>query len=375
MLGILAPWSLQAYGYTLAALYAALLLGLYRRGLWLLDASGVPIYTDFTQWWVAGLQALNGQTASLYDPTEFIKLQAALAGSRVIYATWPYPPTFLLILTPLAMLPYTAAFLVWNVLTLAGCVAAVYSIVRRRPVIALVPACPYAAWNFVGGQNGCLTASLFGAALLFLERRPVLAGVFVGCLTYKPQFGILVPLALVASKQWRALVSAGVTVAVLASASISVFGTGVWAAFPQQLFAQTSITLFADPDSHWRLLQTVYGVVRYLNGTAALAWLAQAVTTVGLAIIVWLVWRSEARDALKAATLSAAALIASPWPSAADMAVLVIPTAFLVITRCAADCCGASKRPCSGWLPPASPRSLPAGGCLSDPLRSSRSCR
>jgi hypothetical protein len=213
---------------------------------------------------------------------------------------------------------------------LAGCVAAVYSIVRRLPVIALVLACPYAAWNFVGGQNGCLTASLFGAALLFLERRPVLAGVFVGCLTYKPQFGILVPLALVASKQWRALVSAGVTVAVLASASISVFGTGVWAAFPQQLFAQTSITLFADPDSHWRLLQTVYGVVRYLNGTAALAWLAQAVTTVGLAIIVWLVWRSEARDALKAATLSGAALIASPWASAADMAVLVIPTAFLV---------------------------------------------
>jgi hypothetical protein len=152
MPGIFASWSLQAYGYTLAALYAALLLGLYRRGLWLVDASGVPIYTDFTQWWVAGLQALNGQTASLCDPTEFIKLQAALAGPRVIYATWPYPPTFLLILTPLAMLPYIAAFLVWSVLTLAGCVAAVYSIVRRLPVIALVLACPYAAWNFVGGK-------------------------------------------------------------------------------------------------------------------------------------------------------------------------------------------------------------------------------
>jgi DNA invertase Pin-like site-specific DNA recombinase len=29
-------------------------------GCGLLDARGVPIYTDFTQWWVAGLQALNG---------------------------------------------------------------------------------------------------------------------------------------------------------------------------------------------------------------------------------------------------------------------------------------------------------------------------
>ena len=126
MLGIFASWSLQAYGYTLAALYAALLLGLYRRGLWLVDASAAPIYTDFTQWWVAGRQALAGQTASLYDPAEFIKVQAALAGSTVIYATWPYPPTFLLFLAPLAALPYIAAFLVWDLLTLAGCVGTVF---------------------------------------------------------------------------------------------------------------------------------------------------------------------------------------------------------------------------------------------------------
>ena len=330
MLGIFASWRLQACGYTLAALYAMLLLGLYRRGLWLVDARGVPIYTDFTQWWVAGLQALNGQTTSLYDPTEFIKIQEALAGSRVIYATWPYPPTYLLILAPLATLPYIAAFLIWDLLTLAGCVATVYFIVRRLPVIALILAFPFTAWNFAGGQNGFLTASLFGAALLFLQRRPVLAGAFVGCLTYKPQFGILVPVALVASRQSRAFVSAGVTAALLASASIAVFGTGVWAAFPRQLFVQTRITLFVDPDIHWGLLQTVYGLVRYLNGSAELAWLARAVTTIGLAIIVWMVWRSGGRNPLKAATLSAAALIASPWASAADMAAMVIPTAFLV---------------------------------------------
>jgi hypothetical protein len=330
ILGIFATWSLQAYGYTLAALYAAFLLGLYRRGLWLSDAQGVPIYTDFTQWWVAGRQALNGQTGSLYDPTEFIKIQAVLAGSGVIYATWPYPPTFLLILAPLAALPYIAAFVVWGLLTLAGCVATVLFIVRRRPAIALVLACPFAVWNFAGGQNGCLTASLFGAALVFLERRPVLAGVFFGCLTYKPQFGILVPLALLASGQWRAVVSSAVTALLLASASISVFGTGVWAALPQQLFVHTGITLLADADIHWGLLQTVYGLVRYLNASAALAWLAQAATTVGVGVIVWLVWRSEGRYTLKAATLSAAALIASPWASAADMAAMVIPIAFLV---------------------------------------------
>ena len=138
MFGIFASWSSTGVWIHLRRLYAALLLGLYRRGFWLLDARGVPIYTDFTQWGVAWLQALNGQTTSLYDPTEFIKIQTAPAGPGVIYATWPYPPTLLLILAPLAALPYVAAFLVWDLLTSAGCIGTVYLIVRRLPAIALV---------------------------------------------------------------------------------------------------------------------------------------------------------------------------------------------------------------------------------------------
>jgi hypothetical protein len=83
-----------------------------------------------------------------------------------------------------------------------------------------------------------LTASLLGASLLSLKRRPILAGVFIGCLTYKPQFGILFPVALAAAHQWRAFASAFVTAAALAGISISVFGTGVWQALPHQLAAQ-----------------------------------------------------------------------------------------------------------------------------------------
>jgi hypothetical protein len=106
---------------------------------------------------------------------------------------------------------------------------------------------------------------------------------------------------------------------------------------------------------HWGLLQTVYGLVRYFDGSAALAWLAQAVTTAGIAIIVWLVGRSEGRYPLQAATLSAAALIASPWASAADMPAIVIPAAFLAADQIRCGVLRVSKRPCSGWSPPASP--------------------
>src|SRR5215472_13104009 len=111
-------------------------------------------------------------------------------------------------MAPFALLPYFWSFIAWICATLTGCILVGYLIVRRSPVIALILASPFTAWNIFFGQNGFLTASLLGASLLFLERQPILAGVFIGCLTYKPQFGILIPLALAASNQWRAFASA-----------------------------------------------------------------------------------------------------------------------------------------------------------------------
>jgi arabinofuranan 3-O-arabinosyltransferase len=328
--GIFAEWRLQAYGCALAAVYAGLLLHFYLVGAWIIDRAGMPVYSDFTDQWVAGIEALRGKAALIYEPVEFVRIQSALLGPRdFFYPNWPYPPTFLLILAPFGALPYFGAFVVWDIATLLGCIVVVYFIVRQRPAIALVLASPYTLWNFLAGQNGFLTASLIGASLLSLERRPVLAGVLTGCLSYKPQFGILFPIALAASNQWRAFASAAATTGVLAGASIVVFGTGVWMAFPRGLVIQSSLNFFADPDSNWGLLQTVYGLARCLGGGAAPAWAAQGVTTVGVAVIVGIIWRSQVRYAMKAATLSAATLIATPYAFAYDLAAIAIPIAFL----------------------------------------------
>jgi arabinofuranan 3-O-arabinosyltransferase len=329
-LGIFAEWRLQVYGYAVAAIYAAFLVSVYRAGTWIVTGGWLPIYTDFACAWAAAVQALHGDAASLYDPSEFVKVQAALVGPRdYFYPNWPYPPTFLLILAPFAALPYLGAFITWDLATLLGLIVVVYFIVRRRPAIALVLASPFTAWNFLAAQNGFLTGSLLGAGLLFLESRPVLAGVFIGLLTYKPQFGILLPVALAASGRWRTFASAAVVAALFTVASIATFGTGVWAAFPRQLVAQSSVNFFGDPDGDWGYLQTVYGLIRSLHGSARLAWLAQGLTALMSAVIVWIVWRSQTRYALKAATLSAAALIATPYAFAYDMAAIVIPAAFL----------------------------------------------
>jgi arabinofuranan 3-O-arabinosyltransferase len=322
---------LQSFGYAFAALYLLYFVILYRAGTWIVGGTGLPIYTDFAAWWAAGMQALHGDPAALYNPEEFAKIQSAVFGrGEAFYPNWPsYPPTFFLVLAPLALLPYCFAFITWDVVTLLGCVAVVYLIVRRRAAIALTLAAPFSAWNFLAAQNGFLTASLLGGSLLFLERRPVLAGVFIGCLTYKPQYGILFPVALLASRQWCAIASTAVTAAVLVAASVVLFGAEVWAVFPHGFAVQSQLSLGADPDSNWGYLQTAYGLIRSLHGSGHLAWLVQGLVTLGGATTVWIIWRSRLCYELKAAILSAAALLATPYAFAYDMAGIVIPAAFL----------------------------------------------
>lgn len=338
-LGVFAPWRLQAYGYTLAAAYAAIFIYMYHAGMWLADANGHPLYQDFAELFAAGRQALHGMTGSIYNPTEFARVQDALFGAgHARFSVWPYPPIFFLVLAPLAVLPYLAAFTAWILTTLLGLVTVAYLIVRRRAAIALTLASPFTVWNVLAGYNGFLTAALLGAALLFLERRPVLAGMFIGCLTYKPQWGILIPVALIAAKEWRVFGSAAATTALLAGASVLAFGIAPWEAFPREVLAQAGINLSLDPGisnlgfdarAHWQYHQTIFGLVRALHGGAAASWLAQGLTTIGSAAVVWLVWRSPVRYALKAATLSAAVLVATPYAFAYDMAAIAVPVAFL----------------------------------------------
>src|SRR5215471_19216563 len=147
-LGIFAAWRPNAYGYALAAAYAGLFVLLYRSGGWLVDNRGVPLWNDFTVYWIGGGAALHGQAALVYDPAEFVKLQEAVIGPKDAFVqNWPYPPTFFLILAPFAMLPYVSAFIAWNVATLLGCVAAVFYIVRRLAAVALVLASPFTFAN------------------------------------------------------------------------------------------------------------------------------------------------------------------------------------------------------------------------------------
>ncbi len=299
-------------------------------GSWLWDASGRLISTDFLNVYAAGKFALQGAPVSAYDWPTHKQMEIAVLGYDFQgYYGWHYPPFYLFIAATLAMLPYAVAHAGWSLVSFLPFAAATRASAGSNAGYLLAFSAPALVANVLVGQNGFLTAALIGLTLAFLEKRPVLAGICLGLLTYKPHFGILFPLALVAGGYWRAFFAAGFTAIAVALASIFAYGIEPWLAFANWL-PVTSQAFLSEGRAEIEKMQSLFAIVRTLGGAEWLAWSLQIVLSALLAIFVCLVWRS--RDyafELKAATLGAAVLLATPYIYLYDMVTITIPIAFL----------------------------------------------
>ena len=313
--------------------YAASLVIMFAAHQWLLDAQGRPLVTDFLAVWSAGKLALGGAALSAYDAHLQHAGEVAVLGHDFPGALgWPYPPFFLFVAAGLACLGYAWAFVIWIGATIAAYAATVGAIAGRRTAILFALAAPWALATLFVGQNGFLTAALIGLVLLNLKRLPTLSGILLGLLTYKPQFGLLFPLALAMGGHWRAFVMAGLTALFLIALSNAVFGAATFAAFLHVL-PQTAQTLLDEGAVGWSKLQSAYGVARWLGLSSAWGWTAQAMVTLACATAVIRLWRSGAAYELKAAGLAIAALLATPYLFVYDLPILAVAIAFLYRNR------------------------------------------
>ena len=297
---------------------------------WVYDPNGLGIPTDFINVWAAGRLVLDGLPAQAYDWDIQKQVEVAKLGQDFVgYFAWHYPPPFLFVASLLAQLPYQLAFIGWAVASFLPFLVAMRAIVGSNFGYLLALAIPMAFINALVGQNGFLTAALIGGALYLIPIRPVLAGICLGLLTYKPQYGLLFPIVLIAAGHWRVFISAGVTAVVLATASWLAFGTESWLAFFHWIpkFSQTFLTEGKAP---WWKLQSIFSLVRYFGGSEPLGWAFQWVLTASVAVVLALMWRSRVPYTMKAAALAAGALLTTPYLFMYDMMVLAIPIAFLV---------------------------------------------
>ena len=297
---------------------------------WVYDPNGLGIPTDFVNVWAAGRLVLDGLPAEAYDWDIQKQVEVAKLGQDFVgYFAWHYPPPFLFVASLLAQLPYQVAYIGWVVVSFLPFLVAMRAIVGRDFGYLLALAIPMAFINALVGQNGFLTAALIGGALYLIPIRPVLAGICLGLLTYKPQYGLLFPVALIAAGHWRVFISAAVTAIVLATASWLAFGIESWLAFFHWMpkFSQTFLTEGKAP---WWKLQSIFSLVRYFGGSEPLGWAFQWVLTASVAVVLALIWRSRVPYTLKAAALAAGTLLTTPYLFMYDMMVLAIPIAFLI---------------------------------------------
>jgi hypothetical protein len=305
----------------------ALLVLLHVTAQGLVDYQGRPLGTDFSQGWVGGRAALAGDPAGPYDHALHWARQKEVFGPNAEFYGWYYPPTFLLPSAALALLPYLSALMVWLAATLALYAAAVRAILPGHGALLMALSFPAVFINAGHANNGFLTAALFGGGLVLLPRRPVVAGLLFGLLSYKPQFGLLLPLALLASGSWRAIAAAAASTLLLALASIAAFGLAPWQAFFDTMpFTRTVVLEQGGVGFH--RLQSAFAAVRMLGGSVAFAWAVQACVSLTMAILVIAAWRRPLDDRLKAATLAVASLLATPYVFDYDLVVLAIGGAF-----------------------------------------------
>jgi Glycosyltransferase family 87 len=195
---------------------------------------------------------------------------------------------------------------------------------------ALLPivAFPAVFWNFGFGQNAFLTAVLFGAGTLFVERRPLLAGVLFGALCYKPQFGLLLPIALVAGGYWRVFATAFTSALALCLLSLVLFGSETWLDFI--LAAAASTTAYASGHIPFSGYINPFGAVRLLGGTPTIAFAVQASVITAAAVLVAFVWRRDLALPIKAATLASATLVAAPLAMFYDLLLAAVAALWLL---------------------------------------------
>lgn len=282
--------------------------------------AGRPFGDDFINYWAAAWLAFHGRAVEIYDWNAFHVFETGVAGSPIDFYHYSYPPILLVLTAPLAALPYVPGLFAWLVSGWCAFYAAL-RVASPTQGLWLALATPAIFINAVGGQNGTWTAALLGGGLTLLERRPLLSGVLFGCLAYKPQMGLLLPLALAAGGYWRSIAAAAATVAALFVASVMLFGFRLWPDYLDNIGVLRALIL-EDGTGVWHRMVSVFVASRRIGADVATAYSIQLVVALLAAIVVALLWRRrDCPVAIKYAALVLGTCLATPYLQDYDLVV------------------------------------------------------
>lgn len=314
---------------------AGVLLGLFAAywavfvGLTLHRGSGQP--SDFFGLWSVAKFAAAHPAAEVYDAPALRGYQLALGMDPRSDYPFPYPPYFLLMLRPLAALPYVWAYVLTLGSTLGLYVWATVGRHWRPALVAAAVFAPTSTLTLVAGQAGFLSAALLVGGYRLIGRWPLAAGVLFGLAAYKPQLALLVPVALIAARRWDTVAAAASTIVLLMIAASTVFGTDIWAAWLADLGGYSAeFTSASGKVGH--LMPTIVQSLMAFGLPLRLAEAGQAVAGLLAAGVVWTCFR-RGPSLLAATAALVGAFLATPHAFVYDMPPLTTAVLWMILER------------------------------------------
>lgn len=306
----------------------------------LIDPSGQVLGADFITFWSASHLTLAGTPDAVYQPDQILAASRVAVPANQSAFIWSYPPVFQLFVTPLALISYPLAWGLWCALGIAAFAAMIARMTSPPATLWLTFAFPGVYLNVVQGQNALFVAALFGGAILLLDRRPVIAGVLIGLLIFKPTLGLLLPVALACRRRWTAFIAAVITTIALIGLSILAFGMQSWIGFFENAGFATAV--LEAGDLPWHKMPSLFVALRMIGFEIHTAYTGHlVVAALAAGIVAWAWWNGRVALPLASAILVSASLLVSPHLNDHDLALLAIPLALLV-----AD---STRRPWTGW--------------------------
>jgi hypothetical protein len=322
--------------YSAAVLLASLIYGL--RCAWFnWKLYGEPNGFDFATFWAASRLTFDGTPLKAYSWEAIVRTAQHISPHVMSPGPWFYPPNFLLVVKPFALLPFPAAYAIFAIGTGTVFVLLLRKVVPLSGAWLPILAFPGLWLNVAQGQNGCLTAALVLGVFLSIGKRPVLAGVGIGLLSIKPHLAILFPVVLACAGMWTTFIAAGVTATLFTGVSVVVFGTAIVPVFLHGFSAASGYV--ATGALPWPQMASLFATLRALHVGITPAYVAHACASVLACAVVIGVWRRSQELEVRIMALVAGTFMLSPYIYNYDAAWLAIPIAFF-----------AAKAQHAGWL-------------------------
>jgi Glycosyltransferase family 87 len=291
-----------------------------------------PLGIDFMPMWSAAREAFS-HPGRIYDFVGLTRFQHPLLEHFRGLRPFIYPPSALLAFLPFSLASFDLANALWTGLGLVALLWVMFAHlkeVRTLTLLAMVLT-PASVLVLATGQVTFLVAALTVAALFWLKPRPGLAGVLFGIAgALKPQALVLLPLALLATREWRALLTAALTVSLAVLVSALVFGVGAWIDWAAAVPRFQHMVMNAPGLERGMITPTAVGLNIKLDSGAQDVW--RGVFGVGAAVMAWMVFRRTTDPARRIAALLGGGLFVTPYAMHYDAALLA-PAAALMLSE------------------------------------------